>query len=132
MTVETDLESVRKLFAPSAPPIAARLKALKELRSEGIPVQAAVAPLLPCSEQFPLTLAEVTDRLTLDDFFMGDGSGGKRTEQLGIRKIFEENGLKDWYDRQAYLKIKRRLREVFPENAVYISQEGFYPPEGAD
>lgn len=132
MTVETDLESVRKIFAPSAPPIHARLKAIQQLRSEGIPVQAAVAPLLPCSEQLPLKLAEVTDRITLDDFFMGDGSGGKRTEQLGIRKIFEENGLKDWYDRQAYLKIKRRLTEVFPENAIYISQEGFYPPDGAD
>ncbi|MDO6654977.1 radical SAM protein [Anaerobacillus sp. 1_MG-2023] len=129
MTVETDLDSVRKIFAPSAPPIAARLKALQTLRANGIPVQAAVAPLLPCSEHFPKKLAEVTDRLTLDDFFMGDGSGGKRTEQLGIRKLFEDAGLEDWYQRKAYLKIKKRLQAFFPESAIYISQEGFSPPD---
>ncbi|TKD72569.1 SPL family radical SAM protein [Pseudalkalibacillus hwajinpoensis] len=129
MTVETDLDSVRKIFAPSAPPIAARLKALKELSMEGIPVQAAIAPLLPCSDEFPNKLSEVTNRITLDDFFMGDGSGGKRTEQLGIRKLFEENGLSDWYDRKAYLKIKKRLEKTFNDDAIYISQEGFFPPE---
>ncbi|WP_377891150.1 radical SAM protein [Alkalihalobacillus sp. R86527] len=129
MTVETDLESVRKIFAPQAPPIPARLKALKELRDAGIPVQAAIAPLLPCSEEFPEKLHQTVNRVTLDDFFMGDGSGGKRTEQLGIRKQFEEHGLSDWYDRKAYLKIKKRLLEKYSEGNIFISQEGFYPPE---
>lgn len=129
MTVETDLDSVRKMFAPSAPPIAARLKALLELRKEGIPAQAAIAPLLPCSDEFPYKLSKVTNRITLDDFFMGDGSDGKRTEQLGIRKLFEENGLTAWYDRSTYLKIKRRLEETFADDAIYISQKGFFPPE---
>ncbi|WP_347552003.1 radical SAM protein [Pseudalkalibacillus hwajinpoensis] len=127
ITVETDLDSVRKIFAPSAPPIAGRLKALQELREAGIPAQAAVAPLLPCSEKFPEKLSEATSRVTLDDFFMGDGSGGKRTEQLGIRKLFEENGFADWYDRRAYLKIKKRLEKVYPAEAIHISQEGFFP-----
>ena len=128
MTIETDLESIKEIFAPSAPPIAGRLKALGELREEGIPVQAAIAPLLPCSEKFPKKLSEVTNRITLDDFFMGDGSGGKRTEQLGIRNLFEKNGLSDWYNRKSYLKIKKRLEEAFPEDAIYISQKGFFPP----
>ncbi len=128
MTIETDLESIKEIFAPSAPPIAGRLKALGELHEEGIPVQAAIAPLLPCSEKFPSKLSEVTNRITLDDFFMGDGSGGKRTEQLGIRNLFEKNGLSDWYNRKSYLKIKKRLEEVFSEEAIYISQKGFFPP----
>ncbi|KMM39547.1 SPL family radical SAM protein [Guptibacillus hwajinpoensis] len=129
LTIETDLDSVRKIFAPSAPPIAARLNALKELRREGIPSQAAIAPLLPCSEEFPDKLSDVTNRITLDDFFMGDGSGGNRTEQLGIRKLFEENGLSDWYDRSTYLKIKKRLEKTFADDAIYISQKGFFPPD---
>lgn len=129
ITVETDLESVRKVFAPHAPPIPARLKALKEIREADIPVQAAVAPLLPCSEEFPDKLRNAVHRVTLDDFFMGDGSGGKRTEQLGIRQQFEEHGFTDWYDRKAYLKIKRRLLDKFSEDSIYISQEGFYPPK---
>lgn len=53
MTVETDLEEIRKHFTPGAPPIAARLKALQELADAGVPTQATIAPLLPSSEDFP-------------------------------------------------------------------------------
>ncbi|MEB4798561.1 radical SAM protein, partial [Paenibacillus chondroitinus] len=37
MTVETDREEVRRAFTPSAPPIPARLTALRELAARGIP-----------------------------------------------------------------------------------------------
>lgn len=69
MTIETDLEAVRKAFTPSAPPLAARFKALKAIYEAGIPAQAAVSPLLPCSEEFPEKLAASVGRIVLDDFF---------------------------------------------------------------
>lgn len=127
MTVETDLEPVRRAFTPAAPPIAARLAALKRLTAEGLDTQAAVSPVLPSSASFAGRLAEVVGRVCIDDFFMGDGSLGKRTERLGIRRIYEQLGLADWYDRQAYERVLAELRSRFPEECIYVSQAGFLP-----
>lgn len=127
VTVETDLDEIRKLFSPEAPLIPARLKAIEQIRDAGIPVQAAIAPLLPCSDAFALKLSRIAERVCLDDYFMGDGSKGKRTAQLGIRKIYEENKLESWYSDQTYLKILEQLKDHFSENQIFISQQGFLP-----
>lgn len=127
VTVETDLEPIRKAFAPAAPPIAARIKALRELRQAGIPAQAAVAPLLPSSERFPAALAEAVDRVCIDDYFMGDGSGGKRTERMCIRGIYERMGLAEWYDRGKALELRQSFAQQFAEDRLLMSREGFLP-----
>ncbi|TLS36135.1 SPL family radical SAM protein [Pseudalkalibacillus caeni] len=127
MTVETDLDSVRKIFAASAPPIQARLKTLKILNEAGIPVQAALSPVLPCSDQFPSRLKEVTNRVVIDDFFTGDGSGGKRTEKLKIRDIYKKYNLDKWYNPNAHKMVYRLLRKEFKEAELFISKEGFLP-----
>lgn len=127
MTIETDLESVRKAFSPAAPPIAGRLSALKKLTEAGLPTQAAISPVLPSSPDFAGTLAEVTRRVCIDDFFMGDGSSGRRTEQLGIRSIFESMNLADWYDRGRYKMIAEAVSTYFPPDGIKISQSGFLP-----
>lgn len=127
MTIETDSEEIRKHFTPEAPPIKGRLTALRRLSEAGVPTQATIAPLLPGSERFPEILANVVDRVCVDDYFMGDGSGGKRTERLGIRAKYEELGLEKWYDPSACRKIIQRLRREFAEDQIYISQKGFMP-----
>lgn len=127
MTVETDREDIRKAFSPSAPPIPARLKALRVLADAGVPTQAAVAPLLPCSDSFAETLRAVVDRVCLDDYYMGDGSGGSRTKRLGIGKLYDELSLQEWHEPGAYRAVYDRLTQVFPEGAVRISQDGFMP-----
>lgn len=127
MTVETDLEAVRRRFAPAAPPIQARIAALRKLREAGIAAQAAIAPVLPCSENFPALLKSVVDRVCLDDYFMGDGSKGKRTKQLGIRTLYQQSGEEEWYGPEAYLKVKSWLLREFTEEQIKISQEGFLP-----
>ncbi|CAG7635313.1 hypothetical protein PAESOLCIP111_03649 [Paenibacillus solanacearum] len=128
LTVETDLEPVRKAFSPAAPPIAARLQALRQLVQAVVPVQACVSPVLPSSERFTETLlATGVSRFCIDDFFMGDGSLGKRTERLGIRHLYDELGLQEWYDRSAYLRVAERLKQLVPEENVYVSQAGFLP-----
>ncbi len=127
MTVETDSEGIRKHFTPSAPPIPARLKAMRELKEAGIPVQATIAPLLPSSEKFPELLLPIVNRICIDDYFMGDGSGGRRTEKIGIPSLYEELNLKEWYNRTAYRKVYKRFTEVFPPGQVLISKEGFLP-----
>lgn len=128
VTVETDREEIRKAFTPSAPPIAARLRALRELVREGIPAQATLAPVLPSTEQFAAALAATgVQRVCIDDYFMGDGSKGRRTSRIGVRAIYEKLGLDEWYSPEAYQRVRARLLEHFPAERVLVSQQGFLP-----
>lgn len=127
MTVETDLEDIRKAFTPDAPPLSARFKTLELLAEAGVPTQATIAPLLPSSELFAHKLRPLVQRVCIDDYFMGDGSGGKRTKKLGISSLYEKLGLREWYDPAAYRIVYDRLKSVFPEEQLFLSQEGFTP-----
>lgn len=127
ITIETDLEEIKRLFTPSAPPIKARIAALKEVAATGLPAQATVSPVLPYSPQFPQLLSTVASRVCVDDFFMGDGKQGKRTERLGIQTIYDANGLSKWYSKSTYLDLVMQLRHYFHENQVFVSQQGFLP-----
>lgn len=127
MTVETDREDIRKYFSPMAPPISARLKTLQLLADAGVPTQATIAPMLPSSEGFAELLRPLVSRVCLDDYFMGDGSGGKRTRSLGIHEMYNQLGLEEWYHPAAYHIVYERLKQVFPEDQLYVSQKGFEP-----
>lgn len=127
ITVETDLEYIRKVFSPAAPPLQARLKALKKIRAAGISVQATLSPILPCTENFPAKLSEAVNRVCIDDFFMGDGSKGRRTERLGIRKIYESLSLEEWYSTDTYLQVIEGLKKEFSEDQILVSKAGFMP-----
>ncbi|MEX1030682.1 MAG: radical SAM protein [Paenibacillaceae bacterium] len=127
MTVETDLEDIRRYFTPYAPPIRARLNTLEILAEAGISTQATIAPILPSSEKFAELLRPLVNRVCVDDYFMGDGSGGKRTRGLGIQALYEQLGLEQWYHPTAYTNVLDRLKQVFPEDQLYVSQKGFEP-----
>jgi DNA repair photolyase len=127
MTIETDLEEIRRTFTPDAPPLAARFKTLELLAEAGVSAQATIAPVLPSSEQFAHRLRPLVQRVCIDDYFMGDGSGGRRTKKLGISSLYEKLGLEEWYDPGAYRIVYERMRNVFPEDQLYVSQEGFAP-----
>lgn len=127
MTVETDLDDIRKQFTPAAPPISARLKTLQLLSEAGVPVQATIAPVLPSSEAFPDVLKALVGRVCVDDYFMGDGSGGRRTRSLGIHSLYKELGLEEWYSPSAHRIVYERLLRVFSGDQLYLSQEGFAP-----
>ncbi|MGO4548181.1 radical SAM protein [Paenibacillus sp. 2TAB23] len=127
MTIETDLEPIRKHFSPDAPPIQARLKTLQLLSEAGVSTQAAIAPILPSSEEFPHKLRPLVDRICIDDFFMGDGSSGKRSRQLGIHQWYEQLGLEEWHHPSAYKLVQERMKQVFSEEQIFISQKGFEP-----
>lgn len=127
MTIETDREEIRKHFTPGAPPIAGRLKILQRLADAGVPTQVAIAPVLPSSEAFPAQLVGRVRRVCVDDYFMGDGSGGKRTRKLGLYSLYEKLGLEEWVNPAAWRIVYDRLQEVFPDDQVYVSQAGFVP-----
>jgi DNA repair photolyase len=127
MTIETDQEGVRKVLTPAAPPIPRRLKAIDVLRDSGLDVQAAVSPVLPYTKNFPGTLREKVDRIVIDDFFMGDGSGGKRSRQLGMDSELESLGYGDWFDKTTIDDVLQDFRQFFSKDQLFLSQEGFLP-----
>jgi DNA repair photolyase len=125
MTIETDKEDIRKEFAPAAPPIPARMEALRQITEAGIPTQATISPLLPCSREFPKKLKGLATRVIIDDFWMGDGSGGRRTKKLGIYSIYEKTGMEKWYNPTAYKVVLKMLEDEIGE--IGISKGGFRP-----
>lgn len=127
MTIETDSETIRKHFTPQAPPIPARFQTLEKLVNAGIPTQVAIAPLLPSGKYFPEKLKQFVERICIDDYFMGDGSGGKRTKKLGIEKKYAQLGLEEWYGSHVIKEVYQRFTAIFPEQHVHVSQKGFEP-----
>ncbi|WP_214629625.1 SPL family radical SAM protein [Paenibacillus agaridevorans] len=127
MTVETDREDIRKHFAPYSPPIPARLYTLRLLTEAGIPTQATIAPVLPSSDRFAEMLRPLVNRVCIDDYFMGDGSGGKRTKKLGLQALYHELGMEEWYHPGAYRLVVERMKSHFSEDELWISKEGFEP-----
>ncbi|MBB6453189.1 DNA repair photolyase [Salirhabdus euzebyi] len=129
ITIETDKEEVRKAFSPKAPPISARMSVLKEITAAGIKTQATIAPLLPCSKEFPQKLKHIATRITIDDFWMGDGSGGKRTAKLGIYDTYKQMGLEKWYNPRAYKVVQKMFQQELLDTDVtlQVSKKGFSP-----
>jgi len=128
VTLETDLEAVRRTFTPAAPPVHARLRVLRTLAEAGLDVQAAVSPVLPSSERFAETLAATgIRRVVVDDYFMGDGSRGRRSARLGLQPLYARLGCEEWYDPRAYRRVLDSLRRYFPEEGLFVSQAGFLP-----
>lgn len=73
MTIETDRDDIRRIFAPNAPGITLRLKALKELHDTGISTQASISPVLPFTPNFPKVLEGIVDHIWIDTLSIGEG-----------------------------------------------------------
>src|SRR5690606_14362922 len=124
MTVGTDEERVRRLLEPDAPSIALRIEALARLRAAGVRTQAAVSPLLPCDPaRLARRLEPVAERVVLDDFFAGDGAGGRRSRAALAR--LREAGFAAWAE-PGYAEVAlEAFRRVFGAERVGWSAAGF-------
>lgn len=127
MTIETDREDIIRHFTPHAPSIKSRLLTLAKLKAANIPVQVAIAPVLPCTDDFAHILKPYTHQVTVDDYFMGDGSQGRRTNALGIDSIYKAIGEMSWYHPEAYQYVANMMKKTFGDGNVAISIEGFKP-----
>ncbi len=123
-TVTTADETVRRRFEPDSPRVARRIATLAALRAAGVPVQAAIAPLLPGD---PARLAEllepVVDRVVVDDFFRGDGAGGRRS--AAALKALRAQGFGAWAEPGYAAEATAVLRRVLGPARVVESQAGF-------
>jgi DNA repair photolyase len=105
MTVETDRDDIKQIFAPKAPGLGLRIKALREIKESGIATQAAVSPVLPFTKDFPKVFEGLVDRICIDTLAIGDGAKGKRSERLGMPDLFSNNNLSDWYRKDIHLDV---------------------------
>lgn len=127
ITVETDREDIKRIFAPYAPGIKIRLRALRELHDAGISTQASLSPVLPFTPEFPQVLDGIVDHIWIDTLNIGDGANGARSERLGMPKLFRENGLSRWYLSDLHLRTEKYFKRFFPEKMVRVSKEEAYP-----
>ncbi|NOZ68693.1 MAG: radical SAM protein [Deferribacteres bacterium] len=91
ITITTDDERIRKIFEPAAPPVPARIEALKRLHEAGIRTYVFIGPVLPMN---PRALAEqirpyagsvIIDRMNYTD----------RT-----RWLYRQYGIEKWLDEE--------------------------------
>lgn len=127
MTIETDREEIKRLFAPYAPGIKLRLKVLKEIHDAGIAVQASLSPVLPFTPNFPKLLEGIVDHIWIDTLTIGDGAMGKRSKRLGMPKLFEEHDLEKWYQPDLHVKVANYFAKYFPKEMIRVSKDEAYP-----
>jgi DNA repair photolyase len=127
MTIETDREEIKRIFAPVAPGVRLRMKALQTLHDAGIPTQAAIAPVLPYTPEFPKRLQGIADRIWIDTLSIGDGSMGKRSARLGMPQLFEAHGLTEWNRPDLHVKAANDFRKYFSHKKVRVSRDEAFP-----
>ncbi|HVN64455.1 MAG TPA: radical SAM protein [Candidatus Binataceae bacterium] len=126
ITLETDDESVRRRIAPTSPSVARRIRTARMLRERGIFVQLAIAPMLPNNpERFAELADAAADRVIIDTYFDGDGSGGARSRALGIGPLYERLGFAQWFRPGAEQPLLAAMRSRLGADRVLFSREGF-------
>ncbi len=124
ITLTTDDDGVRRLFEPNSPSVSRRWEMLRALRAAGVRTQAALAPLLPCNPQtFAEWLEPHVDRVVIDDFFRGDGAGGRRSR--AALALLRARGYPEWAE-PGYAEVATQaFRRVLGPERVVVSQAGF-------
>ena len=126
ITVETDDEAVRRAFTPTSPSIARRLECARRLREAGIFTQIAISPMLPNNAgHFTRIVDEVADRVIIDTYFAGDGSGGRRSRRLGMAEMYERLGYHEWFQPGAEQELILEMRRQLSDDRVLFSRDGF-------
>ena len=127
MTIETDREDIKRIFAPYAPGIKLRLKTLKEIHDAGVPTQASISPVLPFTPDFPKLLDGIADHIWIDTLNVGDGALGKRSARLGMPETFAEHGLSKWYRKDMHQMVAKYFNKYFDKERIKISRKEAFP-----
>ena len=126
MSITTDDEAVRRIFEPACAPLTERLKAIQAVREAGIPTQASVAPLLPCS---PERLAELLDPAVdwvVVSTFRDDGGLGRKTRTWAA-ELYRQHGYGTYlHDGDAHAEATiETLRRLLGPERIRVGKDGF-------
>lgn len=111
LTITTDRERVRRIFEPSAPPIPARIDALKKLHQAGISTYVFIGPLLPMD---PDSLAEQI-RPYADSILIDRMNYVNKTKRL-----YKKYGIEKWLDESAVDEIISRLHKNLGSKGIEV------------
>jgi DNA repair photolyase len=126
LTLETDDDEVRRRLTPTSPSVARRLAAARRLRAAGLFVQLAIAPMMPNHPQrFAELAAACADRVVIDTYVDGDGSGGRRSRALGIPELYHRLGYDGWFEKGAETTLIGAMRTRLGAERVLLSRAGF-------
>jgi DNA repair photolyase len=126
ITLETDDDEVRRRLTPTSPSVARRIAAARRLRAAGVFVQLAIAPMMPnCAQRFADLAATCADRVIIDTYLDGDGSGGKRSRALGIPQLYARLGYDGWFEKDANAELAAAMKARLGAERVLFSRDGF-------
>lgn len=126
LTLETDDDEVRRRLTPTSPSVARRVATARRLRAGGVFVQLAISPMMPnCAPRFAELAATCADRVIIDTYQDGDGSGGKRSRSLGIPQLYESLGYTGWFEKDAATELLSAMKSHLGEHRVLFSRAGF-------
>ena len=126
LTIETDMDPVPGFPRHSSPP-AERLETLEMFRSAGVRTQATISPLMPLAnpESFARRLDAACERVIVDHYLLGDGSGGSRTKRTSFIQRLEQAGFAEWTTIEKLWEVRDFLAGVLGAERVLVSCEGF-------
>ncbi len=99
-SIATGDEEIKMIFEPKAPQIEQRIKALGELRQQGVRTYAMIAPLLPSAEKLVLKLKGKVDYVIIDkmnyhyaDRIYKECRLEKRQDGSGVASFFKKENI---------------------------------------
>lgn len=113
-SITTNREDVRKLHEPHCATIDCRLKAIRELRTAGVPTFATLAPLLPCDPEVLAAMAlEATDRDIIGDplHVRSVKPRGATTREAAVA-ISHKHGDSKWLDPEFQAEVVERIGSI--------------------
>ncbi len=111
MTITTDDEEVKRIFEPHAPPIQARIRALKALYKSGIRTYVFIGPLLPMNpETFSEKIGPYVHAILID----------RMNYVSKTLRIYELMNLNRWLDNGFIDRMIDRLKNGFAGKDVRI------------
>jgi len=111
ITITTDDEAIRKAIEPKAPPIAARINALKALHDKGIKTYAFIGPMLPMNPEALIErIISHADSIIMD----------RMNYTSKILQIYQHMNLHQWLDKGFVEDIIPRLMKGFSGKPVSI------------
>ncbi len=111
LSIGTDAEETRRLFEPHAPPIPARLEALRTLRREGVPTYVFAGPLLPMDPaRFVDLVGDAADEVLVDRLNSADK----------VKALYRRAGLERYLEDAWFERAADELRRGFERRGVAV------------
>jgi DNA repair photolyase len=111
LTITTDDDRVRKIFEPHAPPVSARLEALKTLYKAGIATYVFIGPLLPLNpDALAKQIIPYTHRILID----------RMNYRSKTKHIYKKHKIEKWLDDGFTEEIISRLKLHFAEKDLSV------------